>query len=54
MGVEKGVINYSCRLGRNLKEFAVKTLTFCYIEGGVTLDKLATISNCKLSKVKEI
>jgi len=32
-GVEKEVKNYSCGLGRNLKELAVKTLTFCYIEG---------------------
>jgi len=31
-GVEKGVKNYSHGLGRNLKELAVKTLTFCHIE----------------------
>jgi len=31
-GVEKGVKNYSRGLGRNLKELAVKTLTFCHIE----------------------
>jgi len=31
-GVENGVRNYSRRLGRNVKELAVKTLTFSYIE----------------------
>jgi len=31
-GVENGVKNYSRGLGRNVKELAVKTLTFYYIE----------------------
>jgi len=31
-GVEKGVKNYSRGLGRNPKELAVKTLTFCHID----------------------
>jgi len=30
--VENGVKNYSCRISRNLKELAVKTLTFYYID----------------------
>jgi len=37
-GVEKGVKNYSRGLGRNLKELAVKTLTFCHIEDGLQSD----------------
>jgi len=32
-GVKNGVKNYSRGLGRNVKELAVKTLTFCYIDG---------------------
>jgi len=38
-GVEKGVKNDSRRLGRNLKELPVKTLTFCHIDAGAWVGK---------------